>query len=557
MPLRDLLPWRRNDREVTEAALTPAQVPEREGYATGIPPGGITEYTGQMGAATQTDRRTLMQQLYEAYLACPWSWASVNAVSRTITAGGLVTDWDADDGEGDQETPDKPAEVLALERLIRWCNPQQDIRQLTRNVIADLLVFGDAFIEVTWVGNVPVAMYNLDCPSVSPLADEHGVITGYVQTTEFGQRAEFDPREVIHIQLDSPRSGIFGVSPTQAALLPITAWLFAASTGKEIMRKGMPPTIHVDFPAGTSVTDMNRWMAQYAQRNLGPRNIGVPIGTKGGAPIKELQTEKVSAVESFLNQKRDEILACYGVPPAKAGVIESGNLGGGTGESQDRTFRVNTCQPIAELVLEKINFAIVQQGFGVTGWSLKFNDVDMRDSKTVEEIRDMRLRNGSYTLNKYRTEIGEPPVDGGDAAVLVDRENLVLWADMAGMSKAVVAAKLKGTELDPAHGDVNKPMELEKPEPKPVPAALQPFAGAAGDAGGGPPTGPPGPPGPPGAQDEQDDKTTAESLHAAYRRRLTEALSAFGTVPALEPSTLEEHPLRADDVPALLPKRIG
>jgi hypothetical protein len=59
----------------------------------------------------------------------------------------------------------------------------------------------------------------------------------------------------------------------------------------------------------------------------------------------------------------------------------------------------------------------------------------------VEVIRDQRLRNGSWTLNRYRAEIGEPPVDGGDDAVLVDRQNLVLWQDMAAMSKAMVAGK--------------------------------------------------------------------------------------------------------------------
>src|SRR5581483_10693906 len=118
---------------------------------------------------------------------------------------------------------------------------------------------------------------------------------------------------------------------------------------------------------------------------LGPRNLGTPIATKGQATVKELAHGRVADVESYLNQKRDEIIACYGVPPSKIGIIESGNLGGGTGESQDRTFRINTCQPIAELILEKLNYHIAWQGFGVEGWHLKFGDIDMRDSKTVEE----------------------------------------------------------------------------------------------------------------------------------------------------------------------------
>jgi Phage portal protein len=417
------------------------KVPERAGYVTGIPRGGLNEYTSALGTSTQTDRRSLLQELYEAYLACPWAWASVNAISRTITAGGLVMDWDRDDGEGDQEQPDKPPEVLALERLIGFCNPVNDIRQLLRNVIADLEVFGDAYIEVSWVGKIPVALYNLDCPTTTPITDEHGQITGFKQTTEYGQTASFDPHEVIHIALDAPRSGVFGVSPTQGALLPITAWLFAASTGKEMFRKGLPINIHVDFPAGTSDTDIRRWTAQYMARNIGPRNIGQPITTKNGGKIVELQFGKVADVLSFKSQCRDEILSEYGCPPAKAGVIESGNLGGGTGEDQNKTFLINTCQPIAEIVLEKLNFALAKHGFNITGWHMKFKEIDYRDSVIIEGIRDSRLRNGSWTLNRYRAEIGEPPVDGGDDAVLVDRQNLVLWSDMKAMSTAMVASK--------------------------------------------------------------------------------------------------------------------
>jgi hypothetical protein len=501
--------WFRRDTsqpELTETAMPgPAKLPTRSGFEYGIPVGGLNEYRQGMGTATQTDRSSLMQELYEAYLSCPWAWASVNAISRTITAGGLVSDWDGDDGEGDAETPDKPQEVLLLEKLMAYCNPTEDIRQLMRMVITDLLVFGDAFIEVTWLAGQPVALYNLDCPTMFPKIDEHGQVQGYAQVTEFGQRATFEPHEVIHIALDAPRSGVFGVSPTQAALLPITAWLFAGSTGKEIFRKGMPTQIHVDFPPGMSQADMNRWLQQHAARNIGPRNLGTPIATKGGATVQELAQGKIADLESYLNQKRDEILACYGCPPAKAGVIESGNLGGGTGEAQDKTFRVNTCDPLAQLVLEKINFHIVRQGFKITGWHLKFGEVDMRDSATIEDIRDTRLRNGSWTLNRLRAEIGEPPVDGGDDPVLVDRQNLVLWRDMAAASTAGIAAKTKGTALEPAEPSDGEPVTLEKPDTPDPPATTPPIF-----------TAPMPPPQAPPAE------STVRDL---YRARLREALA--------------------------------
>jgi HK97 family phage portal protein len=507
--------WRA-EPEVLERAPAQPKLPERTGYEFGIGPGGLTETNQGLGAGTQSDRRSTLDQLYQAYMACPWSWASVNAIARTITAGGLVTDWDNDDGEGSEETPDKPAEVKLLEGMLAYCNPRENIRQILRSVVVDLLVFGDAYIEVVWIGPQPVALYSLDCPSMLPMADEHGNVTKYVQVTEMGQRAEFEPREVIHISLDSPRSSVFGVSPTQAALLPITAWLFAAATTKEIFRKGAPPQLWVDHPASSSAGEINRWNAQYMARNVGPRNIGNPINTKAGAKVAELAASRTMDYLKFLEQKRDEIIASYGVPPAKVGIIESGNLGGGTGEAQDRTFMINTCQPIAELVLEALNYALAKTGFGVQGWKLKFRDIDLRDSKTVEDIRDQRLRNGAWSLNRYRADIGEPAVDGGDQPVLVDRENLVKWSDMDAASKAGIASKLKGTALDPADPVHGEPIGVEKPEPAPVPPQLAAFAG------GQPPE--PGQDTPP--DDDLPDEP-AESARDLYRRRLREALAAL------------------------------
>jgi HK97 family phage portal protein len=457
-----------------------------------------------MGAATQTDRKTLMVELYEAYISCPWAWSSVQAIARTITAGGLVTEWQSDDGEGDQQVPDKPDNVLALEALLAFCNPQQNIRQLCRNFIADLLVFADAYIEVVWVGNRPVALYNQDSPTTTPVADEHGNITKYVQVTDYGKKVEFEPREIIHVSLDSARPGIVAVSPMQAALGPITAWLFAQATGKETFKKGLPPEIHVDFPAATQETDIRKWRDQHMTRNVGAKNIGTPITTKGGAGVKELQASRIDAVFKGKDQARDEILSIFGVPPAEAGVIESGNLGGGTGDSQHRTFQINTCGPISELVAEAFSYSLAVVAFGITDWMLRFGEVDYRDSKVVEDIRDTRLRNGAWTLNKYRQEIGEPPVDGGDEAVLIDRQNLVLWADLAEMSKANIAYKNKGTAQPGQPG--------------------QPGAPGPGQRDGQPEPAEPVQPGDEPAPDGKPTETLRRGQVAAYRARLAEAL---------------------------------
>lgn len=449
MPLSSLLPWRvaearrsRKTAPATTPATTPANsgtIPARSGFVQGVPPGGLNENQLAVGASTQTDRRTLLVELWEAYLSCPWAFAAVNAIARTVTAGGITMKWDGDTGE-DAEQPPKPPGAEAFERLLAFCNPVSDIRQLMRNVVADLLVFGDAYLEISWLGKIPVAIWNLDCPTTSPRTDDHGNVTGWVQTTDFGQTAEFEPHEVIHISLDSARPGVFGVSPVHAAMIPIKTWLFAAACEKEMFRKGLPANVHMDFPAGKSEAEIQRWVEQYRSENLGPANIGTPLTSKGGAVAKELQTGKITDILQAKKDARDEVLSTIGTPPAKVGVIESGNLGGGTGTAQDVTYRLDTCAPIGWLITEKLQFALAVQAFGVEDWHAEFGTVDYRDEQDVEQIRDTRLRNGSWTLNRYRAEIGEPPVDGGDDAILVDRQNLVLWSQMAARSQAGIAA---------------------------------------------------------------------------------------------------------------------
>lgn len=416
-----------------------APLPERAGYVPGIPQGGLNEYAQAIGASTGTDRRTQMQELYDSYVTCTWSWVCVQVTARTVTAGGLFTDWDSDTQEGDQEEPDKPPEVVALERFYSFCNPTQDIRQILRNAVADLLVFGDALFEVVWNGPVPVALYNQDVVTTTPTTDEHGEISKWVQVTDYGQRAEFEPREIIHVSLDSARPGMFGVSPTQAMLTAIASWLFAAATEEEMLRKGLPPTVHADLPASYSATESERWRNQAAAQNLGSANIGVPWVTKNGGKLAELQAGKLADVLEAKDRARDEIVAGYGVPPAQAFIIESGNLGGGTGDSQFRSYMINTCDPIGAILLEKLNYHIAWQGFGVKGWRSKFREVDYRDSVVIEQIRDTRVRNGSWTRNRYAAEIGEPTVEGGDVPVLVERQAIIAWKDIQRYSDAQIA----------------------------------------------------------------------------------------------------------------------
>jgi len=462
----------------------PKASPKRAGFGTGIPIGGSTETNPGVNVTAGTmDRNSFMEQLLQAYLACTWSSAAIDTIARTATAGGLECVY-VTTATGENKTPEAPEEVKKVQALLNYINPYDDVRQLMRKVVTDLLIFGDSFTEVVWVMGEPAALYPLDPTTMTVLADEHGNVSGYHQKTKTNRESSFKRHEVIHVKFDSPGDTLYGVSPTQKNILPITSWLFTAALIKETMKKGDPLRAHVDWPIALPESEMKKLQQQYAVRNLGARNIGNLFETKGGAQVREMGMNQINNWLNTLQQRRDEILSGYGVPPSKVGVIEAGNIGGGTGTQQDKTFRVNTVGPIQELILEKFAFHLMYEAYGITDWTLKFGVVDWRDDEVIEQIRDQRIRNGSWTINRARADIGEPPIDGGDEAVLVDRQNMVLWQDIHDLSKAnlgLVQAQVKTAnapvmgKTNPGGKDVKVANPDEKPKTSQAPAALDPL----------------------------------------------------------------------------------
>lgn len=445
--------------EAAPAPLEPQRLPERKALEWGIP---IEGTSGPSEISSQQTRRTHLEELHDLYLSCPPVAISVNAIARAVTAGGMVVVPDEMNPDADEPSP--TPEVQRLKRLMRFTNPRENFIQLMRGVAADLLVFGDAFIEVSWQGDEPVALYSLDAPSMTVDADVHGQVRGYKQVVP-GQRTpvEFEPEEIIHVSLDNPRGGLYGLSPCEQIQIPAAIWLFCAACLKETYRRGNPPRIHADH-AKDQRSAVQRWFEQYLVRNLGPKNIGTPIVTVGGGTISELQSDKITDYLNTLRDMRDVISGTLGAPPNKVNIVESGNLGGGTGEAQDKNWRTVTIIPLQTLILEALNFQVVQRGFGIDGWHMEFVEVDYRDSTVIENIRQERVRLGAWSPNRYRREIGEPPLDGGDDALVMDRGKFIYLRDMALYTQAEMnqmnapyVVALKGAE-PPDQGAPPPPM---------------------------------------------------------------------------------------------------
>lgn len=113
---------------------------------------------------------------------------------------------------------------------------------------------------------------------------------------------------------------------------------------------------------------------------------------------------------SLMNYARDRIITAFGVQPSKVGVRETASLGSGTGESQDKDFQ-KTLYGRCKIIEEQFNKVLGRHGFTEV---FEYNREDTENKRNRADIENIRLNNGSLTINEVRAGYGEEPVEWGD-----------------------------------------------------------------------------------------------------------------------------------------------
>jgi hypothetical protein len=419
------------------------------------------------------NRRDQCADLLDLYKACTWVSRCIDTTAATITAGGVKVQPREVQADGDPtKAPTLPSSAGPLLELLDWVNPKDDIAQLMRKWGTDAEIFGDGFLEVVWLLGLPVALYQQDASTTTSRTDANGNVLGYIQTLDRNRTVEFAPHEIIHVQADNPSTSLYGLGSIEKNVQAIVTWVFTQALLKETMRKGNPPRVAFEAGPAVSQNELDEFVDRYYVEQVGIPNIGNALAYRGYV-LKELQVSKIAELLASRDKERDTIVSGMGLFPAQVGIIESGNLGGGTGTSQWKSFKALTCAPKAKAMMEKFNFSMTWQAFGLRELITEFGEIDWRDDKTVDDIDSQRLRDGRITLNQALRELGRPGIGpDGDIHILVDRQNLVVWSDIPAISAQVAAGTLQPQTTPQDPDDLDEP-----PGPKPpVKESLDPAA---------------------------------------------------------------------------------
>lgn len=286
-------------------------------------------------------------------------------------------------------------------------------------VVLSLMADGNAFVATPRDAlGVPVDLIPLD-PAMVEVVRERGVTSYLIQSERY------DYWDIMHIPGMLFPGALRGISPIQAAREVIDGALSAQEYGRNFTgNMAVPPAViqvpsmggdpKVEREKAKRVADL--WQETHGGSNAG--RIGVLVG---GAELKTIALSPEDA--QWLDSKRfsvSEIARIYGVPPHLiADASNSTSWGSGLAE-QNLAFGSFTLQPTTERIEEAHTRLLATHGADAV--FLKLNlDAKLRSApKERAETQDIRIKNGTMTINEARALEDQPPVPWGDSPATSD-----------------------------------------------------------------------------------------------------------------------------------------
>lgn len=280
--------------------------------------------------------------------------------------------------------------------------------------------------DITWSGTVKLIWESMlitgDAFFEKSYDTTFGVWNGYkhIPTSAIGWNDEndcyylkenpsvlYEKRDLIHMYLPDSRENHahFGTSVIDSAAGNIALILNAMKYNNDLLSNGgVNPKTIIKFGSNVSVKNMmselKRLVVQQEQEDLGF------IALKDVDVLNPAENSRDMSYLELMVFARDNIARAFRVPPSKAGTIETANLGSGSGDSQDKTWK-DTFEGRSKFISEPYNSTFRQEGFHE---KMFFNHLDIKDDMVQAQTDEILIRCGVKTRNEVRTERGLDPI---------------------------------------------------------------------------------------------------------------------------------------------------
>lgn len=130
-------------------------------------------------------------------------------------------------------------------------------------------------------------------------------------------------------------------------------------------------------------------------------NKGI-IAVKGATVQKASTSNKEMSYLELMKFARDNIIQAFGVPPQLAGIIETANLGSGSGDSQKKDWKM-TFEGESRIVENAFNNCLKYHGFQER---FQYGAIDVIDEMYDAQVAQILVSTGIKTRDEIRNEMG-------------------------------------------------------------------------------------------------------------------------------------------------------
>lgn len=266
---------------------------------------------------------------------------------------------------------------------------------------------GNTFIEViydTGLRGVPIGLNYLPAELMNYHDDtgQWGLINN--------PNVRFENDQLIHVKEPTLDKRRWGSSPIDNISGEIANILWGnRHVRKQLKNKGFDPKAVLSFDKDMDYKQVQDEIARLKEE---PNKKGT-IVTKGANFIRGTVSNRDMDYIELQHEARDSILANYGVPPSKVSIIETGNIGSGSGKSQAENFKkrvIGRCKYFEDAYKKVLGRSSFSETF-------VYNRSDLEDKLQKAQIENIRLNNGSLTINEARSSRGEKPVWWGEKPI--------------------------------------------------------------------------------------------------------------------------------------------
>jgi len=320
--------------------------------------------------------------------------------------------------------------IKMLSEFFRYPDKEHDWQTWLRMALEDLLVIDAPTLYPRMTkGGTPYAFEPMDGATIKRVLDQTGRTPlppdpAYQQVLKGVPAVDYTRDQLVYRPRNQRTSRVYGYSPVEQVIMTVNIAIRRQIHQLQFYTEGNVPEMLFGVPETWNPDQILQFQNYFDSLMVGDTAQRRHAKFVPGG-IKPMLTK-----ESALKDEYDEWLArvvCYAFSVSPTPFIKQVNRA--TAASAQEAALQEGLAPIMSYVKDMIDYLIAKY-FGFSDLEFTFSEEEAIDPLIQAQVNDLKVRNGTMTINEARDDGGMDPIDGGDVPMIYTGTGPVMLKDV-------------------------------------------------------------------------------------------------------------------------------